>query len=267
MSLSFEDRFWAKVQGCERQEACWEWKGSSNDGYGIITLGKRRLMAHRVSWELAGHPPADHRDLKHRCGNSLCVNPQHLELGNVKPIGRGGARGMKKLWVVLGLICGLNQSVHAEVWSTQRLMAELPRGSHIVFLPGELDDFTEDHAHDLTRALSEVGGSGALIYPVAFGLGRDVLQERLSKACSYLLKHPLGWPSAVPSIFDYEGGMHWVHKILESAHRSRGLRTVGLVAREYLQSPSMGRIVQRHFSSVTRRWIYPHTPKPGTNGF
>lgn len=63
---------------------CWLWiRSCSVPGYGQIgwTEGgrKRNARAHRVSWEKRfGSIPDDH-DLHHKCGVSLCVNPEHLE--------------------------------------------------------------------------------------------------------------------------------------------------------------------------------------------
>lgn len=78
------ERFWAKVDRrgpCE----CWNWTGSSNlnrcgQRYGSIRVGTMK-RAHRVSYEIAhGSIPAG-LVVRHRCDNTLCVNPDHLEIG------------------------------------------------------------------------------------------------------------------------------------------------------------------------------------------
>lgn len=65
---------------------CWLWTGELNSaGYGRISRGNRhtgtreRLLAHRVSYELANGPAPEGMDLDHKCRVRMCVNPAHLE--------------------------------------------------------------------------------------------------------------------------------------------------------------------------------------------
>lgn len=69
-------------------EGCWEWIGSKfnkeyGDGYGQLRMGGRKgkvVMAHRVAYEeYKGEIPKD-KEIDHLCHNTLCVNPEHLEL-------------------------------------------------------------------------------------------------------------------------------------------------------------------------------------------
>lgn len=72
------ERFWRKVQ---RTDECWLWIGGTTTlGYGTFKAeGRRMVMAHRFSYELArGQIPAG-LHLDHLCRNPPCVNPAHLE--------------------------------------------------------------------------------------------------------------------------------------------------------------------------------------------
>lgn len=71
-----------RVEVCATS-GCWLWRGELNrNGYGRVWIGGRRLMAHRVVYELlVGEIPEgmllDH--VKERCSNRACCNPNHLE--------------------------------------------------------------------------------------------------------------------------------------------------------------------------------------------
>lgn len=75
-----EVRFWSKV---ERSPGCWEWRGTKNPhGYGIFENNRKRVQAHRFSWEIAnGRPIPEGLVILHACDNPPCVNPAHLSVG------------------------------------------------------------------------------------------------------------------------------------------------------------------------------------------
>lgn len=67
-------------------KGCWVWQGSvfkkKSGSYGQIRMfgriGKLK-RAHRVSYEyFYGKIPKD-KEIDHLCGNTLCINPDHLE--------------------------------------------------------------------------------------------------------------------------------------------------------------------------------------------
>lgn len=76
-------RFWALVE--PDGENCWPWRGVINDsGYGLLSVNRRNLRAHRYSWELHNTPIPDGMQIDHECRNRACVNPAHLRLVSPK---------------------------------------------------------------------------------------------------------------------------------------------------------------------------------------
>jgi hypothetical protein len=76
-------RFWAKVD-TDTRSGCWIWTGSIKpNGYGQVADDfdgevRKTLYVHRVSYEWANGEIPDGTNIHHTCGNTTCVNPDHL---------------------------------------------------------------------------------------------------------------------------------------------------------------------------------------------
>lgn len=62
---------------------CWLWGGDGNERYGNLSYrvdGKQhRKLAHRLSYECHVGPIPPGLVIDHKCRNTWCVNPAHLE--------------------------------------------------------------------------------------------------------------------------------------------------------------------------------------------
>lgn len=80
----------------DKCEGCWIWKAAKHGrGYGMFHTGRNKKkgkmeFAHRISYEIYKEMPPDDLVVRHKCDNTSCVNPDHLELGtqlgNIKDI-------------------------------------------------------------------------------------------------------------------------------------------------------------------------------------
>jgi hypothetical protein len=63
----------------EPMSGCWLWLDELERGYGRLRIGRRRVFAHRWSYEFFVGPVPVGLQLDHLCRNPACVNPDHLE--------------------------------------------------------------------------------------------------------------------------------------------------------------------------------------------
>lgn len=70
-------RFWSYVL---KTPGCWVWQGVlDTKGYGQFSINQKIIRAHRYSFSLSGGVLVKGLVIDHKCSNTRCVNPNHLE--------------------------------------------------------------------------------------------------------------------------------------------------------------------------------------------
>jgi hypothetical protein len=75
------EQFWARVDRTGGRDDCWSWLGTTHaNGYGVVNLGRRQELAHRLALTLSGIEIPPGFVVMRSCGNRLCCNPAHLQV-------------------------------------------------------------------------------------------------------------------------------------------------------------------------------------------
>ena len=80
---------------------CWEWQlYKDSKGYGVIKRKGKNYQAHRYIFEQHKEKIPDGMQLDHKCRNTSCVNPDHLEVvDNAENCRRGSNAKLTKYQV------------------------------------------------------------------------------------------------------------------------------------------------------------------------
>lgn len=80
-------QFWRNVE-VRSEGVCWFWQGATVNDYGRF----RGVRAHRLAYTIAKGEIPEELMVRHLCGNKLCCNPCHLEIGTMADNAQDGIR-------------------------------------------------------------------------------------------------------------------------------------------------------------------------------
>lgn len=75
--MNVEQRFNKYIR---RTKKCWHWIGTPAGRYGRFRANGKPEYAHRVAYKMWVGPVDDASVVHHKCGNSKCVRPTHLQV-------------------------------------------------------------------------------------------------------------------------------------------------------------------------------------------
>jgi hypothetical protein len=68
----------------KKDDGCWVWHGALRGGYGAFSMEGKLKQSHRVAYELYNKRPiTEGYCIRHKCRNTSCVNPDHIEEGTL----------------------------------------------------------------------------------------------------------------------------------------------------------------------------------------
>lgn len=85
-SPTARQRFLEHKREIDPETGCWIWTGAkSSAGYGQVDLtGFKTQSVHRIAYMLYTGEDIGSDTIHHKCANSLCFNPEHLERASMR---------------------------------------------------------------------------------------------------------------------------------------------------------------------------------------
>lgn len=72
-------RFVNKVDVADSDDDCWDWTGTTRNGYGVFWFCNKSITAHKFAYCMFVGPIDVNKVIHHECRNRLCSNPKHLK--------------------------------------------------------------------------------------------------------------------------------------------------------------------------------------------
>lgn len=85
LRAAYEDGCWGELLDAIKSDAtltdqgCWEWSRKIKDGYPVVIIAGKWHQVHRLSLLAKHGKPLGVLAAHHKCANSKCVNPNHLQ--------------------------------------------------------------------------------------------------------------------------------------------------------------------------------------------